>query len=150
MPLQGATAAEIAAIRRRYLWMATSIFIVDLGIQVIFRAVNGRWIDLWIPETPAVLLFLVANWLIARRLFEPIRRFLAGEVSFEAAERRLTQLPLLTARWVGLFSLIVNAYRNSLVWWLLPVPEEGLPPGVGLGLLPPTIADFITAAGKGR
>lgn len=139
-----ATAAEIAAVRRRYLWMATSIFFLDLGITLIFRAVNGKWAQIWIPETPGVVLFLVTNWLIARRLFEPIRRFLEGKIPFEAAERRLTQLPLLTARWVGLFALIAAVFRNSLAWWLYPIPEAGLPPGAGLGLLPPTVAAYIT------
>ena len=31
-----ATAAEIASIRRRYLWMATSVFFLDLAITLIF------------------------------------------------------------------------------------------------------------------
>ena len=31
-----ATAAEIAGLRRRYLWMAMSIFVLDLAITVIF------------------------------------------------------------------------------------------------------------------
>ena len=133
-----ATPAEIAAIRRRYLFMATSIFFLDLGILLIFRMVNGDWLEFWLPEGPGILLFLGANWLVARRLFEPIRRFLAGEIAFEAAERRITQLPLRTAQWVAGFAFVAFAFRNSIPWWL-PTPA-----GLGLGLREQTIGDFLT------
>jgi class 3 adenylate cyclase len=130
-----ATSSEIAAIRRRYLWMATSIYFLDLGIQLIFRVVNGGWILLWVAEIPGIVLLLGVNWLVARRLFQPIDRFLAGEVDFESIERRLTQLPLLTARWVAIFSFLLWAFRGSLGWWL-PAPT--------VGLEAPTIADYVT------
>jgi class 3 adenylate cyclase len=129
------TSAEIAAIRRRYLWMATSIFFLDLGIALIFRLVNGGWNDLWISEGPGAALLLGVNWLLARRLFEPINRFLKGTAAFEDTERRLTQLPLLTARWVAVFAFVLYAFRNSLSWWLpssIPGPQGQ------------TIADYIT------
>ena len=112
------TASEVAALRRRYLWMATSIFFLDVGISVIFRLVNGGWDTLWISASPSVVLLLGANWLLARHQFAPIHRFLKGEATFESAERRLTQLPLLTARWVAIFALVLYAYRNSISWWL--------------------------------
>ena len=38
-PLAAATPAAIAAIRRRYLLMATSIFLLDLAITVMFAAI---------------------------------------------------------------------------------------------------------------
>ena len=132
------TPAEIAAIRRRYLFMATSIFFLDLGILLIFRVVNGDWLEFWLPEAPGIVLLLGANWLVARRLFEPIRRFLAGEIAFEAAERRLTQLPLRTAQWVAGFTFVAFAFRNSIPWWL-PTPADLEP-----GLKEQTIADFLT------
>jgi class 3 adenylate cyclase len=130
-----ATASEVAALRRRYLWMATSIFFLDVGISLIFRLVNGGWDTLWISASPSVVLLLGANWLLARHQFEPIHRFLKGEATFESTERRLTQLPLLTARWVAIFALVLYAYRNSISWWL---PEE-----TRIGLGPQTIADYI-------
>ena len=40
-----ATAAEIAAIRRRYLWMVTSVFFLDLAITLIFTTIANSWAD---------------------------------------------------------------------------------------------------------
>jgi class 3 adenylate cyclase len=129
------SADEIAGLRRRYLWMAVSISLLDLGISVIFRVVNGGWSDAWISIVPGLVLLLGANGLVARRLFEPIHRFLRGEAAFEEIERRLTQLPLLTARWVAVFGFVLYAWRGSLAWWL--------PPAEAVGLQGQTIADFI-------
>jgi class 3 adenylate cyclase/uncharacterized membrane protein YwzB len=130
-----ATSSEVAALRRRYLWMATSIYLIDLAITLIFAATTGSWANLWRSEGIGLLLMLGANWLIARRLFEPIRRFLVGELPFDDVQRRLTQLPLLTARYVGLLAIVVIAFRGSTPWWLdLPNAEA----------IRPTIADFVT------
>jgi class 3 adenylate cyclase len=130
-----ATAAEIAALRRRYLWMAMSIFFLDLAITLIFSATTGSWNNFWRSEGAGVLLLGGLNWLIARQLFEPIRRFLAGELPYDDIQRRLTQLPLLTARYVGLIAFVVVAFRNSTPWWV----ESHV-----MYDLRPTIADFIT------
>ncbi|MFI4998528.1 MAG: adenylate/guanylate cyclase domain-containing protein [Reyranellales bacterium] len=130
-----ATAAEIAAMRRRYLWMATSIFFIDLGITLIFAAATDTWWNLWRTDGIGIALLLGANWAIARRLFEPIRRFLAGEVAFDDIQRQLTQLPLRTAQWVGALALVVIAFRTSTPWWV---------DSPSLAQLKPTIADFIT------
>ena len=129
-----ATSAEIASIRRRYLWMATSIYFLDLGITVIYAGMNDSWENIWRSDAIALVLLLGANWLIARRLFEPIRRFLAGEVAFEDIQRRLTQLPLLTAQWVAVLALAVIAFRTSTPWW---APYATALPA-------PTIIDFVT------
>jgi class 3 adenylate cyclase len=130
-----ATPAEIAAMRRRYLWMAVSIAFLDLAITLIFTTASGSWNNLWRSAGVGAVLLLGANWLIAQRLFEPIRHFLAGEIPFEEVQRRLTQLPLLTARYVGLLTIVVIAFRNSTPWWI----EDHV-----LRDLRPTIADFIT------
>src|SRR5262249_10126677 len=106
-----------------------------LAITLIFSATTGSWNNFWRSEGAGVLLLGGANWLIARRLFEPIRRFLAGELSFDDIQRRLTQLPLLTARYVGLLAIVVIAFRNSTPWWV----EDHV-----MYELRPTIADFIT------
>jgi class 3 adenylate cyclase len=126
--------AEIAALRRRYLWTAVSIFFIDLAITLIFSAAFDSWNNLWRSEGIAVILLLIGNGLIARHLFEPIRRFLAGELAFGQIERRLTQLPLLTARHVGLLTIVVAVFRNSTPFWV----DSHV-----LRLVTPTIADFI-------
>ncbi len=115
--------------------MATSIFFIDLGITLIFSGVTGSWNNLWRSEGMGVLLLGIGNWLIARQLFEPIRRYLAGDLDFEAVQRRLTQLPLLSARYVGLMAIPLIAFRNSTPWWV----EDHV-----LYELRPTIADFVT------
>jgi class 3 adenylate cyclase len=133
--LEPATPAAIAAIRRRYLWMATSIFFLDLAITVMFTTVNGTWFNLWRTGGIGVVLLLGVNWLLARWLFEPIRHYLEGRASFESAERRLTQLPLLTARGVAVMAFLVSAFRLSTPFWIdSPI----------LLLTKPTIADFAT------
>ena len=71
---------------------------------------------------------------LARRLFEPIRRYLNGEVAFADIQRRLTQLPLLTARYVALLAVAVIGFRTSTPWWV----ESHV-----MFNLRPTIPDFI-------
>jgi class 3 adenylate cyclase len=132
---QPATLGEIAAIRRRYLWMATSIFFLDLAITVIFTAVAASWPNLWRSGGIGVVLLLGVNWLLARWLFEPIRHYLEGRASFESVERRLTQLPLLTARSVAVLAFLVSAFRLSTPFWV---------DSTVLLLSKPTIADFAT------
>jgi len=133
--LDPATPAAIAAIRRRYLLMATSIFLLDLPITVIFTSVVGSWFNLWRTAGIGVALLLGVNWLLARWLFEPVRHYLEGRASFESIERRLTQLPLLTARGVAVLAFLVSAFRLSTPFWIdSPI----------LLAAKPTIADFVT------
>jgi class 3 adenylate cyclase len=115
--------------------MATSIFFLDLAITVIFTAVAGSWPNLWRSGGIGVVLLLGVNWLLARWLFEPIRHYLEGRTSFESVERRLTQLPLLTARGVAILAFVVAAFRLSTPYWV---------DSTVLLLSKPTIADFIT------
>ena len=128
------TPAEIAAMRRRYLVMATSVFVLDLTITLIFTAVAGLWMNLWRTAGIGILLLLGVNWLAARELFRPVQRYLDGEIAFEDVQRRLTQLPLLTAQRVFLLAFLVTAFRLSTPWWA----------GEHVALPVPTIADFIT------
>lgn len=132
--LARATPAEIAAIRRRYLVMATSVFVLDLSITLIFTAVAGTWMNLWRTAGIGIVLLLGVNWLAARQLFRPVQRYLDGEIAFEDVQRRLTQLPLLTAQRVFLLAFLVTAFRLSTPWWA--AESAALPI--------PTIADFIT------
>jgi len=127
--------AAIAAIRRRYLGMATSIALLDLALMMVFCVISGFWDGLWLTATPGIVLLLGVNWFVARRRFEPIRRFLAGEIPFDDVQRRLTQLPLLTARMVGLLAFCAWLFRLSIPWW-----------AVHAGILyeKPTLIDFAT------
>ncbi len=131
-----ATPAEIAAMRRRYLWMTTSIFFLDLGIAVTFMLLSGSWTNGWRTVSVGVIFLLVANWLIARWLYQPIQAYLEGMLPFASVQRRLTQLPLLSARTTGILGFLAWAFRLSLPWWIGPTD----PP-----LLVPTVADFIVA-----
>lgn len=128
------TPDEAARLRRRYLATATSVWLLDLAVSLIFAAATGSWSNLWRSQGSGVLLLLLGNWLIARWLFQPIDGYLAGKLAFDAVQRRLTQLPLLTARYVGLLGLVTIAFRSSTPWWADMANPEAIRP---------TIADFI-------
>ncbi|MDP2378725.1 adenylate/guanylate cyclase domain-containing protein [Reyranella sp.] len=128
-----ATSTEIAAIRRRYLWMATSVFFLDLAIAVIFMATSGSWGSAWRQVGSSLLLLLGVNWLVVRHLFEPVRLYLDGNIPFENIQRRLTQLPLLTAQTTAILAFAVWAFRFSVPWW---VDESA-------GISKPTIGDLF-------
>ena len=130
------TAAEARALQRRYVLMATSIFGLDLAITVAFMVLSGAWTQAWRTIGMGAICLLLVNWLVARWLFGPIAAFLEGRASFDSIQRRLTQLPLLTARVVGILAFIVWGFRLSLPWWIYaPGSESAL-------LLASTIPDF--------
>lgn len=128
------TAADSRNLRRRYMRNALSVFVLDLAIMIGFCFVSGAWSNLWRTLGAGLIFLLAANWAVSRWLFRPIDDYLNGRLPFSAIQRRLTQLPLLTARTIGVFSLIIWTFRLSLGWW---VGDAGSP------LLTPTIADFI-------
>jgi len=130
------TAAEARALQRRYVLMATSIFALDLAITVGFMVLSGSWTQAWLTVGMGVICLLVVNWLVSRWLFGPIAAFLEGRASFASIQRRLTQLPLLSARTVGSLGFVVWAFRLSLAWWL-PSFVSG-----GVLLLAPSVLDF--------
>ncbi len=125
-----ATTAEIAMLRRRYLLMATSIFVLDLSITLLFSFLSGAWGNAWRTMGAGLILLLAFNWTISSRLFAPIQDFLHGRVAFDSIQRRLTQLPLLSAARVGSMAFLAWTFRLSLPWW----STSELPP--------PTILDF--------
>jgi len=130
------TAAEARALQRRYVLMATSIFALDLAITLSFMVLSGAWTQAWRNVGMGAICLLLVNWLVSRWLFRPIADYLQGRVPFDAIQRRLTQLPLLTARIVGILAFVVWAFRLSLAWWVYaPGSESAL-------LLAPTILDF--------
>jgi class 3 adenylate cyclase len=115
--------------------MATSVFWLDLMIVVIFNATSDALANVWRSALSSILLGAIV-FLTARWLFEPVRLFLEGKASFEAAQRRLTQLPLLTARILLPLGLIAVAYRYTIPIW---APEAA-------GRLRSTLPDAITTA----
>ena len=129
--MTSATAAEIADIRRGYLAVATSSAVVDLAAQLIFLGLNGAWSFAPISLGAGLLLQGGVVYLLARRLFVPIDRYLVGATSFEETQRRITQLPLLTAQSVGAVALLLTVFRLSLSYFS------------GADLPRPTIAHFI-------
>ena len=109
-----ATAAEIAAIRRRYLWMAVSAGFIDLVVSAFFVLLAGAGNYAFVSLGAGLTLQVGLNYFLSARLFAPIDRFLRGEARFEDIQERLTQLPLLTARHVGLIALFLTALRLFL------------------------------------
>ena len=126
-----ASAAEIAAIRRRYLLMAVSAGFVDLVVSLFFVVLTGSWHYAPVTLGAGVLLQVGLNYLLSARLFAPLDRFLRGQARFETVQERLTQLPLLTARNVGLIALALTLFRLGLGF-------------VSPGIPPTTITDFAT------
>ncbi|CAN5188374.1 hypothetical protein BH10PSE6_BH10PSE6_16320 [soil metagenome] len=126
-----ATAPEIAALHRRYLLMATSIFALDLAITLTFSLLSGAWANAWRTVGAGVILLLVFNWTISSWLFAPIQDYLQGKASFDSIQRRLTQLPLLSAARVAILTFIVWSFRLSTPWWV----DTSQPP--------PSLLDYI-------
>jgi len=129
-------AADAARMRGRYIRMATCVFALDLAIMVGFNLMSGSWANAWRTIGIGVIFLVVVNWAVARWLFKPIDDYLHGRLPFAAIQRRLTQLPLLTARVVGLLTLVIWAFRLSQAWW------ADVPAASGLLLQRPTVADF--------
>ncbi len=127
---------EIAAIRRRYLLMALSAGVVDIAFNLIFITMNDAWSFAPRSVGISVVLLLGVNYLVARRLFEPIQRYLDGKATFEQAQRRLTQLPLVTARTVGILVLLVTFSRLGSTYFLTDPSMTGVPR--------PSLAQVIT------
>jgi class 3 adenylate cyclase len=129
------TPDEIAGIKRRYYLMVASVFVVDAAMTTLFSAVGDAWRLVPRNLISATLVLLLVNLSLARITFAPIDRFLRGEASFEDIQRRLTQLPLLAARNVGLLVLPLWAFRLYAPWFL---PAESANYGW------PPLADGIT------
>src|SRR6202035_2531171 len=94
--------SEAATMKRRYLLMATSIFGLDLAIDVSLMVLSGALTQAWLTVGMGVICLLLGNFLVSRWLCAPIAAFHNGRASFDSIQRMLTQLPLLTARTVGI------------------------------------------------
>jgi len=104
-------ARAIAAMRHRYLLVATSCAAIDLAFSFVYYAVTGAWESAPRNIGSGLLVFFVANYFLSSRLFEPIRRYLEGHATFEETQRRITQLPILTARNVGIMAAVLVVFR---------------------------------------
>jgi class 3 adenylate cyclase len=131
-----ATPAEIAATRRRYLLMATSAVALDIAFTLVFIVLTGAWS--FVPRSLGASLVLLGgvNYLLSRRLFAPIERFLRGEASFEDTQRRITQLPILTAQRVGILVLVLTILRLTATYLFTDSSVTGVPQ--------PTVAQVMT------
>jgi class 3 adenylate cyclase len=129
-----ATPAEVTAISRRYFWMATSVFFLDLSIVTIYAVVTNTWRNFPFVVAFGAVMLIGVNFIAISRLFQPVRRYLDGEIAFDDVQRRLTQLPLLTAQRVFLLAFVTWAIRLSSPWWAGPTVSN----------IPiPAIADFV-------
>src|SRR6266508_6577032 len=122
-----ATPAEIAAIRRRYLLMAVSAAGVDIAFNLVFVALNGAWSFAPRSVGAGLLLLGAIKLVLCMRLFAPIERYLKSETSFEDTQRRITQLPLLTARYVAILELAVTIFRLGSSYFLNDPAITGVP-----------------------
>jgi class 3 adenylate cyclase len=131
-----ATLSEIATIRRRYLLMTVSAAAVDIAFNLVFIVMNGAWS--FAPRSLGAGLILLGgvNYLLSSRLFAPIERYLKGEAGFEDTQRRITQLPLLTALRVAVLDLVLTVFRLSATYLFTDPGVTGVPQ--------PTIAQVIT------
>ena len=115
-PLPAATAAD-PAVRREvnlYYFAMAAPFELDLVVSAIYCWVHG------LPELfvynliGAVIFLLVGGHIIARQIIRPIADFLTYGGSFAAIERRVTQLPILSAyRMIAIYAPIL-AFRLIL------------------------------------
>jgi class 3 adenylate cyclase len=128
--------SEVAALRRRYLLMATSAMLVDIAFTLVFLVMTGAWSFAPRSLGASVVLLGGVNYFLSGRRFEPINRFLKGEASFEDTQRRITQLPILTAQHVAILVLVLTIFRLSYTYFLTDPSVTKVPQ--------PTIEQVIT------
>lgn len=106
-----ASAKAVAAMRQRYLLMATSCAAIDVAFSLVYYTLYGVWSSAPLNIGLGLLFFLGVNYVLSVRLFAPIERYLSGGASFEETQRRITQLPILTARNVAVLAAILVVFR---------------------------------------
>lgn len=127
---------DISTMRRRYLLMATSVLPVDVAFTLVFIVMSGAWSFAPRSLGASVILLGGINYLLARRLFAPIERYLEGEAKFDDIQRRLTQLPILTAQRVAVLMLLLTVFRLTATYILTDPAMTGVPQ--------PTVAQVIS------
>jgi class 3 adenylate cyclase len=127
---------EITALRRRYLLMATSALPLDIAFTLVFIVMTGAWSFAPRSLGGSVVLLGFVNYFLASRLFTPIDRYLRGEAKFDDVQRRLTQLPILTAQRVAVLMLLLTVFRLTATYILTDPGMTGVPR--------PTVSQVIT------
>ncbi len=102
------------ALRRRYYYLIAAAFLVDMAIAGIFMALSDVWYLAPRIVLSSFLVLVVVNVLIARWQFAPIARFLETGQDFAGIERRMTQLPLHSARNVAILAFLLLGFRLGL------------------------------------
>ncbi|MGE3904360.1 MAG: adenylate/guanylate cyclase domain-containing protein [Reyranellaceae bacterium] len=107
-----ATGCDTAAsIGRRYYYLIASAFLVDMVIATIFMGLSGAWYLAPRIVLSSLIVLVGANLLLARWQFAPIARFLRTGENFSGIERRMTQLPLQSARNVAILTFLLLGFR---------------------------------------
>jgi len=132
--------AAARSIERRYYLAMAAPFAIDVVVSGIFTAILMLpWLFLNNLISGGLFLLLGIH-LGARRLFRPIRRYLATPADFRAIERPLTQLPLRSATlasWLYLPILLFRIVGPPLVDMGMPgllFPEIRRPTWLDAGL----------------
>ena len=106
----GPVKASRDIVHRYYLAMATP-FLIDIATSAVYALINAHPLSL-LPMSAMSGLFLVAGvGLGAKRLIQPIERFIDGAIPFAAIERPLATLPLHSAVLVALLYAPMLALR---------------------------------------
>lgn len=100
-----------ASIGRRYFYLIASVFLVDMVIATIFMAASDAWHLAPRIVLSSLIVLVGANLLLARWQFAPIARFLRTGEDFAGIERRMTQLPLQSARNVAVLTFLLLGFR---------------------------------------
>lgn len=99
------------SLKRRYFYLIASAFLVDMAIATIYMTFSDAWQAAPRIVLASVVMLIAANLVIARWQFAPIARFLDTGENFAGIERRMTQLPLQSARNVAILTFVLLAFR---------------------------------------
>lgn len=102
---------EARFIIRRYYMAMSVMFVIDTLISAVFCWMHDAFRLFAVNLIIDVVVMLGLNLLGARRIFAPVRRFIASGENFAGIERTLTQLPLRSAYWVAILFLVIMSER---------------------------------------
>lgn len=106
--------AEARRVIWRYYAAMSVIFVVDTAISFIFCWMHDAFRLFALNLAVDIVVMLGINLLGARRIFAPVRAFIASGENFPGIERTLTQLPLRSAYWVAILFMVIMSERLVL------------------------------------